>query len=136
MEIVISDTIFVLKMEVEADRIEVAARMSRRLGREITKGNIDQWVAMSTPDRRIHADALKAMCEVIGNWQPLEVLVESCGFKLLSPEEAKAAEYGAAKVYGAALYQPSWQHADAIELLSNVGLINDYDFTTNWPINA
>ena len=78
------------------DRIEVAARMSRRLGREITKGNIDQWVAMSTPDRRIHADALKAMCEVIANWQPLEVLVESCGFKLLSPEEAKAAEYGAA----------------------------------------
>ncbi len=77
------------------DRIEIAARMSRLLGREITKANIDQWIAMSTVERRIHADALKALCEIIGDWQPLETFVEACGFKLLSPEEAKAAEYGA-----------------------------------------
>ncbi len=77
------------------DRIEVAARMSRKLGREIQKSHIDQWSAMSTVQRRIHVDSLKAMCEVIGNFKPLEILVESCGFKMLTPDEAATAEYGA-----------------------------------------
>lgn len=77
------------------DRFEIAARMSRRLGRDVTKTSIDQWIAMSTPERRIPVDALKAMCEVMNDWSPLENLVEACGFKLLSPDEAKAAEYGA-----------------------------------------
>ncbi len=77
------------------DRIEVAARMSRKLGREITKSNIDQWSAMSTVQRRIHADALKALCEVTSDFAPMHAFVEGCGFKALSPDEAKAAEYGA-----------------------------------------
>lgn len=76
------------------DRIEIAARMSRRLGREITKTALDQWIAMSTPERRFHVDALKALCEVTADWRPLEVLVESCGFKMLTTQEAQAAEYG------------------------------------------
>lgn len=85
------------------DRIEVAARMSRLLGREITKAHIDGWIALSTPDRRIHVDALKAMCEVISDWTPLEVFVESCGFKLLTPQEAHAAQYGASMLMKEAL---------------------------------
>ena len=36
------------------DRIEIASRMSKRLGREITKSHIDGWVAMSAVERRIH----------------------------------------------------------------------------------
>lgn len=76
------------------DRFEIAARMSRKLGREITKSHIDQWAAMSTVQRRIHIDALKALCEVTGDWAPLHALVESCGFKALRPDEAAAAEYG------------------------------------------
>ena len=43
------------------DRYEVAARMSRKIGREITKSHIDQWTAMSTIQRRIHVDTLKAL---------------------------------------------------------------------------
>lgn len=46
------------------DRVEVAARMSRKLGRDITKTHIDGWVAMSAIERRIHVDALKALCDV------------------------------------------------------------------------
>lgn len=77
------------------DRIEVAAQMSRVLGREITKTNIDNWTAMSTLQRRIHVDAMKALCEVTGDWTALKLLVESCGFRLLTPDEAVCAEYGA-----------------------------------------
>ncbi len=77
------------------DRIEVAAQMSRALGREITKTNIDNWTAMSTLQRRIHVDAMKALCEVTGDWTALKLLVESCGFRLLTPDEAVCAEYGA-----------------------------------------
>ena len=81
------------------DRYEVAARMSRKIGREITKSHIDQWSAMSTIQRRIHVDTLKALCEVIGDYAPLHYLVESCGFKALHPEEAQAAEYGSKMLF-------------------------------------
>lgn len=81
------------------DRYEIAARMSRKLGREITKSHIDQWSAMSTVQRRIHADSLKALCEVISDWTPLHVLVEACGFKALHPDEAAAAEYGSKMLF-------------------------------------
>lgn len=77
------------------DRVDVAAQMSRLLGRDITKTHIDQWAAMSTVQRRIHVDALKAFCETTGDWQPLKLLVESCGFRMLTPDEAVCAEYGA-----------------------------------------
>lgn len=77
------------------DRFEVAAQMSRLLGREITKSNIDQWTAMSTVQRRIHVDSLKAFCEVTGDWQAMKFYVESCGFRFMTPEEAVCAEYGA-----------------------------------------
>lgn len=76
------------------DRIEIAAQMSRKLGREVTKSNIDQWTAMSTIQRRIQVDALKALCEVTGDWSAMKLLVESCGFRLMTPDEAICAEYG------------------------------------------
>lgn len=79
----------------QMDRFEVAAKMSRLLGREITKTHIDQWTAMSTVQRRIHVDALKALCEVTGDWSAMKMMVESCGFRFMTPEEAVCAEYGA-----------------------------------------
>lgn len=77
------------------DRFEISARMSRKLGREITKSHLDQWTAMSTVPRRMHVDAMKALCEVIGDWRVFHCFVESCGFKALDPLEAKCAEFGA-----------------------------------------
>ena len=81
------------------DRYEVAARMSRKIGREITKSHIDQWTAMSTIQRRIHVDTLKALCEVTSDYSPVHYFVESCGFKALHPDEAKAAEYGSKMLF-------------------------------------
>lgn len=80
------------------DRFEVAARMSRKLGREISKTHIDQWVAMAMVSRRIHVDSLKALCEVIGDLRPIHFFVESCGLRALTPDLARCAEWGAAEV--------------------------------------
>ncbi|GAB4182018.1 MAG: hypothetical protein OHK0024_21210 [Thalassobaculales bacterium] len=77
------------------DRIEVAARMSRALGREITKTMLDQWVAPSQGERRIHVDALRALMEVTADPAPLATLAESMGFRLLTADDAACAEYGA-----------------------------------------
>lgn len=77
------------------DRVEVAARMSRKLGRDITKTHIDGWIAMSSIERRIHVDSLKALCDVTADYRPMHFFTESCGFKALDPDMAKCAEYGA-----------------------------------------
>lgn len=81
------------------DRIEVAARLSRKLGREITKTHLDQWVALSAVQKRIHADTLKGLCEVLDDWRPLHFMVEACGFKMLDPDLAVCAEYGAKMLF-------------------------------------
>lgn len=75
-------------------RAEVAARMTKLLGRKITKDRIDMWVAMSAVQHRIHLDSLKALCEVTGDYRALYYFVESCGYKALEPEEAFYADYG------------------------------------------
>ncbi len=77
------------------DRTEVAARISRKLGREISKTQLDQWIALSAVQKRIHVDSLKALCEVVEDFRPLHFFVESCGLKALEPEDAVCAEYGA-----------------------------------------
>lgn len=81
-------------------RDEVARRMTERLGRTITRQHIDGWVALSAIERRIHTDALKALCEVTGDFRPLHHVVESCGYKALHPDEAICAEFGASVLAG------------------------------------
>ena len=76
-------------------RLELAKEMSKILGREITKNHIDGWVAMSAIERRLHTDALKAICEITDDYRLLHFLSESLGFKALSSDEAEFAEYGA-----------------------------------------
>lgn len=75
-------------------RGEIAAGMTKLLGRKITKDHIDQWTALSAIQKRMHIDALKALCEIIEDPRPLYFFVEACGFKALHPEEAVYAEFG------------------------------------------
>lgn len=77
------------------DRDQVAASMSLILGRRVSKVQLDQWSAPSQADRRIHADALRALCIVTGDWRAFHHFVEACGFKALTPQEAVCAEFGA-----------------------------------------
>lgn len=83
------------RVEQPLDRGEIATRMTAKLGRDISKASLDQWTAPSTLDRRMHVDALKAVVEVTGDTRLLHCFAEACGFKLLTPEEAACAEYGA-----------------------------------------
>lgn len=76
-------------------RDQVAEAMTKALGRRVSKVQLDQWSAPSQEERRIPADALRALGKVTGDWRALHVLVEACGFKALTPEEAVCAEFGA-----------------------------------------
>lgn len=100
------------------DREAIAAEMTRILGRDITKTKIDQWTALSCIQHRIHVDALKALCDAIGDFRPFHVFVEACGFKALSPTEAKCAEYGAMMLAKKALDQ---------DMKTTVGSIDDVE---------
>lgn len=75
-------------------RSDIAASMTKLLGRKIVKDHLDQWIALSAIQKRIHVDALKALCDVIGDHRPLNFFVEACGFVMLTPDEAVYAEYG------------------------------------------
>jgi hypothetical protein len=77
------------------DRERVAAAMSLILGRRVSKVQLDQWSAPSQADRRIHADALRALCLATGDWRAFHHFVEACGFRALTPQEAVCAEFGA-----------------------------------------
>lgn len=76
-------------------RDQVAEAMTKALGRRVSKVQLDQWSAPSQEDRRIPADALRALGQVTGDWRALHVLVGACGFKALTPQEAVCAEFGA-----------------------------------------
>jgi len=75
-------------------RARLAEQMTARLGREITKNHIDGWTAMASIERRIHTDALKAVCEITEDYRLMRFMAESCGFVLLTEEEAALADYG------------------------------------------
>lgn len=111
------------------DRQEIASRMTKLLGRDIKKSHLDEWTAMSMVSRRIHVDALRALCEVTADFGPIYYFVESCGLRALTPDLALCAEYGAAEVIrkslankqrnlGNELEQPAVINALAERLLS------------------
>lgn len=62
------------------DRYELAARMSRLLGAEVTKAQIDAWTADSKEhSHRLPAAYLPAFCAALGDWSPLRLLAETGG---------------------------------------------------------
>lgn len=97
------------------DREQVAAAMSRTLGRRVSKAQLDQWSAPSQGDRRIHADALRALGLVTGDWRALHHLVEACGFRALTPKEALCAEFGAVHAVRRHLEQRARELAGGME---------------------
>ena len=73
----------------------MAAAMSAILNREVTKTALDEWTAMSKVTRRIHADALMALCQATRDWRAMHYFVRACGFVALEPDMAVCAEFGA-----------------------------------------
>ncbi len=104
-------------------RTKLAKEMSNLLGREITKNHIDGWTAMSAIERRLHTDALKAICEITEDYRLLHFVAESLGFKALSTDEAEFAEYGA-KVFFKKMIdsdlRTAFKTADKTELINKL----------------
>lgn len=76
------------------DRYEVAGRMSRLLGRTITKDQLDAWTAESKEGHRIPAEYLPAFCQAAGSVEPLRLLADMSDCFLLESEDALKAELG------------------------------------------
>jgi hypothetical protein len=77
------------------DRAGLAERLTRRMGRPISQTQIDQWVAPSQVDRRLHVDGLYALARETGDMQVLRYVAEACGMCLITPREAAFARFGA-----------------------------------------
>jgi hypothetical protein len=79
----------------QGDRFEVAARMSRLIGAEVTKFQLDSWTAESKEGHRFPAAYLPAFCCAVGSYRVLQVLAEGAGRRVYSdPHIDVAAEIG------------------------------------------
>jgi hypothetical protein len=72
-------------------RWQIAGEMSHLTGTEISKYQIDAWVAESK-EHRIPAEYVPALCRVTESYEPLRVLTEAAGVYLMKSEEALRAE--------------------------------------------
>lgn len=75
-------------------RYEVAAEMSRLLGREITKSQLDSWSAESKEQHRFPLVYINAFCEATGDRQILRLLAEKAGGYFIEGEDALYTELG------------------------------------------
>lgn len=89
-----TDTLATAKAE-GYDRFDVAAKVSRLTGREISKHMLDRYSAPSAEDHRFPLEALPALVQATGDFRLLELVAQKCGCKILRGEEAVLAEIGA-----------------------------------------
>jgi hypothetical protein len=75
-------------------RHEVAAEMSRKLDKEITKAQIDSWSAESKENHGIKVAVLNAFMESTGDKTILHLLCENAGGYFIEGEDALYTELG------------------------------------------
>lgn len=79
-----------LKQALPKSRWNVAGEMSHLLGVEVSKYQIDSWVAESK-DHRMPAEYLAAFCIATGSFGPLRVLNDACKvFTVQGPDALRA----------------------------------------------
>lgn len=76
----------------ELSRYQICARMSEILDYEITVNMLNSWTAESHDQHRFPAEFLPALCNVIGSYEPIKVLIERTGHFLMPGEEALRSE--------------------------------------------
>lgn len=79
-------------------RDRVADLMAEKLGRSVTKTQLDQWAAPSQSDKRMPADALIAMIEVCDDFAAVNWVAHRNARRVLTENEAVCAEFGAMAV--------------------------------------
>jgi len=75
-------------------RYEVAAEMSKLLGREITKSQIDSWSAESKENHRFPLAYLNAFCEATEDKTIIRLIAERAGGYFIEGEDALYTELG------------------------------------------
>jgi len=75
-------------------RYGVAAEMSRLMGKEITKSQLDSWTAESKLKHRFPLAYLAAFIEATGDRSILHYLSEKCGGHFIEGEDALRLELG------------------------------------------
>ena len=78
------------------DRHDLAAAVSRLIGRDVSKSMLDRYCAPSAEEWRLPANVVPAVCQVTGDYRLLELLTAACGCGVLRGAEAMLAELGAA----------------------------------------
>jgi len=72
-------------------RWQIAGEMSHLLGQEISKHQLDGWVAESK-EHRFPSEYLPAFCLVTGCFDPLRILAETAGMFIMPGSEALRCE--------------------------------------------
>lgn len=75
-------------------RYQVAAAMSRLLGREITKSQIDSWSAESKQSHRLSVVYLPAFIEATGDKEILRLICDKAGGYFIEGDDALKLELG------------------------------------------
>jgi hypothetical protein len=79
-----------LKQALPKSRWNIAGEMSHLLGVEVSKYQLDSWVAESK-DHRLPAEYLAAFCAATGSLEPLRVLNDACKvFTVQGPDALRA----------------------------------------------
>ncbi|MEW6490517.1 MAG: hypothetical protein AB1578_21720 [Thermodesulfobacteriota bacterium] len=73
-------------------RWEIAGRMGRALGGEVTKWQLDAWTAESKEGHRFPVSYAAAWCWAVGSTRLVEHLARVLGLRLLTDMEAARAE--------------------------------------------
>jgi hypothetical protein len=81
-----------LKEALPKSRWQVAGDMSHLLGIEISKYQVDSWVAESKEGHRIPTEYLAAFCLACGSHAPLHVLNDTCRLYTVKGPDALRAE--------------------------------------------
>lgn len=69
------------------DRHHIAAQMSRLLGEDVSKSQLDSWTSESKSDHHIPAEYLVALCLATNSTRPIATLVIALGCGMVAPDE-------------------------------------------------
>jgi len=99
-----------LQQALPTSRWEIAGRISNLLGVEVTKYQIDAWIAESKNGHRIPAAYIPAFCVATSCNEPLRVLAEAAGVFTLPGPDALRSEIRKIEEQTEALHRKKKKH--------------------------
>lgn len=104
-------------------RHQIAGEMSHLLAEEVSKAQIDSWTAESRDDRHVPGEFLPALCRVLGDYEPLEVLCRKAGLFVMEGGEAIRAEVQKLREEGRSLAKEIRKREDLLKTYKSLGLL-------------